>query len=157
MSAPQTSGEGGLGEGAAPSPDSFVNFTVYGLPVPQGSTRAFVVKGRAVTTSANTGLKPWRDTVAAAARDAMGQPPLTGPVRVACVFTLPRPASRRKRDLYPDRKPDLDKLIRGLWDGITGPILVDDAQVCQTVAEKRYVGDPHALAEPGCTVIVGAL
>ena len=27
-----------------------VSFTVAGVPVPQGSTRAFVVKGRAVTT-----------------------------------------------------------------------------------------------------------
>lgn len=135
-----------------------MNFTAYGLPQSQGSTRAFVVNGRAVTTSANKSLRPWRDTMAAAARAAMavdGVPLFTGPVAVTAVFTLPRPKSRPRRDRYPDRRPDLDKTLRGLLDALTGPVFTDDAQVVRVVCEKRYVGDtPVALDEPGVAVRV---
>lgn len=118
-----------------------VSFTAYGVPRPQGSTRAFVVNNRAVTTSASKGLKPWRDTIASAAREAMnGADPISGPVKVRALFYLPRPASRPKRDKYPDRRPDLDKLLRGVLDGITGPVLKDDAQVVKVAADKHYVG-----------------
>lgn len=34
-----------------------ISFFVAGTPQPKGSTRAFVVKGRAVTTSSNRNLK----------------------------------------------------------------------------------------------------
>lgn len=141
-----------------PARPAAIAFTAYGLPVPQGSTRAFVVKGRAVTTSANSGLRPWRDTIASAARLAMQESSadlLAGPVAVDAVFTLPRPKSRPLRDRYPDRRPDLDKLARGLLDGITGPVVADDATVCRMTVEKRYVGDgPVALDEPGVTVLI---
>lgn len=135
-----------------------ITFTAYGLPVPQGSTRAFVVKGRAVTTSANANLRPWRDTIAAAARSTMAiadLAPIAGPVSVTAHFLLPRPKSRPKRDLYPDRRPDLDKLLRGVLDGVTGPVLTDDAQVCRAVTMKAYVGAAGVLlSEPGVIVTV---
>ena len=136
-----------------------VTFTAYGTPVPQGSTRAFVVQGRAVTTSANKNLRPWRDTMASAARFAMqeaGAKALTGPVWVSATFVLPRPQSRPKRDRYPDRRPDLDKLARGLLDALTGPVLTDDAQVVGLDVAKRYVGDTDALPEPGVRVELAA-
>ena len=134
-----------------------ITFTAFGTPVPQGSTRAFVVNGRAVTTSANKNLRPWRDTMASAARFAMqeaAQERLDGPVRVYAAFTLPRPKSRPKRDRWPDRKPDLDKLGRGLLDALTGPVIRDDAQVCALAVVKRYVGDFGAMDEPGVVVRV---
>jgi Holliday junction resolvase RusA-like endonuclease len=130
-----------------------IAFIAYGLPVPQGSTRAFVVNGRAVTTSANKNLRPWRDTVAAAARDAT-ETTLSGPVVVLATFTLPRPSARPKKDRWPDRRPDLDKLLRGLLDGITGPTVTDDAQIVGVTCWKRYVGDPVALVEPGVQVVL---
>jgi Holliday junction resolvase RusA-like endonuclease len=138
-------------------PTAALTFTAYGTPVPQGSTRAFVVNGRAVTTSANKNLRPWRDTMAAAAREAMdGHPPIDGPVGVFATFTRPRPKSRPKRDLWPDRKPDIDKLARGLLDALSGPVFRDDAQVCGLRVAKRYVGDDLALPEPGVAVEVVA-
>ena len=132
-----------------------VRFTVYGTPVPQGSSKAFVVKGRAIVTSDNKQLRPWRAEVAHAAREAWeGRAPLDEPVAVFAFFTLARPASRPKRDKYPDRKPDLDKLIRGLLDGLTGPLLKDDARVVRLICDKVYVGDPLATAEPSVKVAV---
>lgn len=137
-----------------------VTFTVFGVPQPQGSKRIGRHGQHAVILDANDAkLRPWRDSVAAAARDAMeGVDRLDGPVAVDAVFTLPRPKSRPLRDRYPDRRPDLDKAARGLLDGLTGPVFVDDAQVCRLVVEKRYVGDTFAaLPEPGVTVLVRSM
>ena len=43
-----------------------VDVFVPGIPVPQGSTKAFVRGGRAIVTSANAKLRPWRSTVSEA-------------------------------------------------------------------------------------------
>ena len=48
-----------------------LTFDVLGTPVPQGSTRAFVRAGRAVTTSDNVKTKPWRQDIAWRARQVM--------------------------------------------------------------------------------------
>ncbi len=119
-----------------------VEFEVRGKPQPQGSTRTFMVKGRAVTTSANPNLKDWRTLVAFLAQDAMdGGGLLEGPVHVRAIFDLPRPKSRPKKNRFPDRRPDVDKLARALLDGITNVVFADDAQVCELHVEKRYA-DP---------------
>jgi Holliday junction resolvase RusA-like endonuclease len=116
-----------------------VSFTVRGLPVPQGSSKAFVVAGRARITSASKGLPAWRNAIATAAASAMGERPvMTGPVSVEVCFYLPRPASAPKRVLVPATRPDVDKLLRALLDGITGVVLKDDSLVVDVTALKRF-------------------
>jgi crossover junction endodeoxyribonuclease RusA len=117
-----------------------VNFTVYGKPEPQGSSKAFVRGGRAVITSANPNLHEWRTQAGYAARSASDGILLDGPVLVHVSFYVSRPKSRPKRDVLPDRKPDVDKLSRALLDAITGVLIRDDAQVCELLARKWYVG-----------------
>lgn len=124
---------------------SVIRFEVYGKPEPQGSSRAFVNKatGRAVVTSANPALKDWREQVAGEARAKMiGFPPLEGAVTVGVVFWLARPASVKRT--RPTVKPDLDKLVRAILDGLTGVAYRDDAQVVTVSAEKRYC-DPYTM------------
>lgn len=118
-------------------------FTVDGVAVPQGSKTAFVVGGRAVLTDANRSkLKPWRATVTAAAIEAARGFQFPGAVRVWCEFNFVRPKSS-KRD-YPSVKPDLDKLVRGLLDGLTDSgVIRDDALVVSMTASKRYADRPH--------------
>ncbi len=130
-------------------------FTVHGEPIPQGSAKAFVHPHthRAIVTNDNPRTRPWRALVDDAARQVVNEP-LTGPVAVRVRFTLARPKSRPKRDTYPDRRPDLDKLARAILDGITGCVVVDDAQVVKLDCEKNYVGHPHALAAPGAVIEV---
>lgn len=118
-----------------------LEFTVFGKPQPQGSSRAFVTRGgRAVVTSDNPNLKDWRQQVGMAAQAAPGYAGalIEGPVRVSAAFHLSRPKSRPKREQQPDRKPDLDKLARALLDGITGVVIRDDAQVCRLEVTKLY-------------------
>jgi Holliday junction resolvase RusA-like endonuclease len=127
-----------------------IAFTVRGLPVPQGSTRAFVRGGRPIVTSDAKGLGAWRTAIASEARFAMGGlPMLRGPVRVQVEFELPRPASRPKRDRWPDRRPDLDKLVRASLDSMTGVVFGDDSQVVRLSASKIY-----GLDELGARIVV---
>lgn len=135
-----------------------VVFVVHGEPIPQGSTKAFVNPRthRAIVTSDNKRTRPWRALIDDAARQVCPEP-LRGPVVVKARFTMPRPKSRPKRDLWPDRKPDLDKLARALLDALTGPVLVDDSQVVALDVQKLYVGHPRALRDPGAVVEVQAV
>ncbi|HKN77114.1 MAG TPA: RusA family crossover junction endodeoxyribonuclease [Candidatus Acidoferrum sp.] len=122
-----------------------IRFTVYGRPEPQGSTRAFLPKGwnRAVITTDNAKLKPWRQQLSASAIGALaenGGELLAKPsgVRLAVCFYFERPASVSKRRVLPSVKPDIDKLTRALMDALTGTIFEDDAQVTDIVVAKRY-------------------
>jgi crossover junction endodeoxyribonuclease RusA len=128
-----------------------LSFVVLGQPVPQGSARAFVTKGgRAVVTSDNTELRPWRDTVSWAARQALGEHserpsfPITGPVSLVLAFHVRRPVSERKTvDVYPIKPPDLDKMLRAIGDSLTNAGVVrDDALITDVVMRKRYVVTP---------------
>lgn len=81
----------------------------------------------------------WRTLVADAAAKAMlGTEPMDGPFELHLTFTLPRPKSAPKKRLLPDRKPDLDKLCRGVFDSLRSIVYTDDARVCVLSAEKIY-------------------
>lgn len=113
-------------------------FTVYGTPVPQGSTKAFIPRGwnRAVITTDNSKLKPWRQQVTETAL-SMNAQMITGAVAIGLHFYFRKPKSASKR-LYPTVKPDTDKLIRGILDALTGVCYRDDAQVVRVDAAKHY-------------------
>ena len=74
-----------------------------------------------------------------AAAVACGQQLPDGPVRVFMAFTLPKPKSAPKtRRTYPDRKPDLSKLVRSTEDARPRLPWGDDARVVECTAAKRY-------------------
>lgn len=136
-----------------------ITFMVAGEPQPQGSTRAFVVAGKAVTTSANVRLSPWRGNVTlAAVRAGRGMPlPFTGAISVECQFAIRRP--RTVTRLWPSTRPDLDKLQRAVGDSLVDAgILLDDGQIVVWHPSKLYVDDPTCpLGHPGALVTVIAL
>ena len=116
-----------------------VTFFVAGVPVPQGSKTAFVVGKRAVLTDANKDkLRPWRAEVTRVAGEAWaGRESLAGAVSVEVRFVFERPKTV-KRDT-PHVKPDIDKLLRALFDGVTdAKVWLDDAQVVRVNATKVY-------------------
>jgi Holliday junction resolvase RusA-like endonuclease len=128
---------------------------IYGDPAPQGSKRVF--NGRIVEASGNK-LKVWRKAIAAACQNQVTEEHslLLGPVRVEVEFYLPRPASVSiKKRALPIVPPDLDKLLRGLLDGIGQSEVIwgDDSQVVQIEAVKLYADE----TEPGATVTIYAL
>ena|SRR5438105_12191926 len=124
-----------------------ITFFVHGLPVPQGSSRAFVVNGRPVITSANRNLKGWRDLVSLRAQEYAEMH--EGAVSIHLEFYLPRPASLPKKVQSHLKKPDLDKLVRSCFDSLTGIMFKDDSQVVAVVASKQY-----AVAEQGVRITI---
>lgn len=115
-----------------------LSLSIVGVPVPKGSKSLF--RGRMVESS-----KAWpawlqllRDESAIAMRQDR-HPLFQGPVSVTLTFVLPKP--QRPRSPFHVTKPDLDKLIRGVLDGLTKIVWYDDAQVFEIVAVKRY---PHS-------------
>lgn len=131
-----------------------VSFTVYGVPIPKGSTKAFMRPGmkHPVITHDNARTKPWQEAIVSAAIEARGVgEPIAGPVEVRIVFYLLRPTSAPKRVTRPLKKPDLDKLVRAVKDGMTrAGIYHDDAQVVRIVADKRFAaGEEDVLGAAG--------
>jgi Holliday junction resolvase RusA-like endonuclease len=123
-----------------------VAFYAVGVPLPQGSKSARVVKGRAIVTEGfgegPRNRRRWRDAVAEAARKWAGEnghpAPVDLPVRLRLTFYLPRPASAPRRVTQPAKKPDLSKLIRSVEDSLSGIIYADDARVVAIEASKEF-------------------
>jgi len=116
-----------------------VAFRVHGLPIPQGSTRVWMVNGKPITTSSAKGLAAWRRVVADVAQRFAPPEPWAGPVGVTLQFGLPKPKSAPKRKrVWPDKRPDLDKLTRAVLDALTYVVFADDSQVVEIHAGKDY-------------------
>jgi len=134
-----------------------ITFTVAGVPIPQGSTRAFVVKGRAVVTSSNKNLAQWRQRIATEAQRVADE---TGFYRdgkfaytVLADFHFPRTKSMGRKLLRHTVRPDLDKLQRAVGDGITGILIADDATIDRWSVSKSYL-PPDPLHGPRVEITV---
>lgn len=124
-----------------------LEFAVLGNPTPQGSKNAYQRGGRIVLVESSKTLKGWREAVANSARQAAEQDewvvqPNGTPLTVKIWFGIRRPKSVKR--IHPTVKPDLDKLVRAVLDGITqsGVVWRDDAEVCKIIAKKIYADEP---------------
>jgi crossover junction endodeoxyribonuclease RusA len=108
---------------------------VSGDPASQGSHS--VIHGRIVQVN-SAKHKRWRNAVSFAALDLVGPDfqPLDEPLELSVIFYLPRPKSVT-RD-FPAVMPDVDKLLRAVFDSLSGIIYVDDSRIIQATAQKRY-------------------
>ena len=125
-------------------------FKVPGKPIPKGSARSFAIKrsgqytGKTATFQTNAGkLALWEAKIQFSAQRAGVE--LLPAATVIATFFLKRPKAhvgarglRPRAPLVPVVKPDLDKLIRALLDGLTGVAWVDDSQVVSITAQKEY-------------------
>lgn len=138
-----------------------VTFTVYGTPGPQGSKKfvGTTKTGRGILVESSAKVKPWRMDVKEAAEAAKSKhgDAFDGPLRVSMVFTLRKPSSAPKtRRTWPDRMPDVSKLVRSTEDAISDAGLwADDARVVELATAKRYPGEgADALDSPGAVVTI---
>jgi crossover junction endodeoxyribonuclease RusA len=133
--------------------DTFT-FTVYGIPAPQGSMKAFIPRGwsRPVLTSDNKKTKPWRQEVAGSAVTAMQQSNFERrdrslPISVVVSFVFQKPKSTKKSVVHKTTKPDVDKLARAILDALTGIVFEDDSQVVDLHVSKCFGDVPCAKIE----------
>jgi len=130
---------------------------VHGKPAPKGSMRAVIPRfsrsRRPILVHDNERTKQWQDSVALAARGAFGDtPPTVGAVSVQMAFFLPRP--RTVNRACHTVKPDIDKLVRCVLDGLTGIAYLDDAQVNLVKASKGYAKSKEEL---GVDIVVAGV
>lgn len=134
---------------------------VLGVPVAQGSTRAFAIRkgptkrivGVGTTNDTQGTLAKWRGDVRQATQNVLTL--RDGPVAVSLRFSYRRPKSHltpsgSKLRLGAPRFPalDLDKLARGVLDALTGIAYHDDKQVTVLTCVKGY--DDHN----GCQITI---
>jgi Holliday junction resolvase RusA-like endonuclease len=157
-----------------------VTITVYGTPTPQGSKSGFAIKkagqytgrvamveGSNKSQAARQRMKDWRADVKAAALEAMlirnygeykARPLLRGPLAVTVLLTVPKPKTAPKtKRTWPCKRPDLDKLLRAVFDSLTNVVFGDDAQIVQLTAAKDYPGDAGMLDAPGAVITIRAV
>ena len=143
---------------------SDLQIEVYGIPAPKGSKRfvGLSKSGRGILIESSKREKPWAESVKWAALEARnaakreGQPDaIAGAVEVEMVFTVPKPKSAPKtRRTWPDKKPDLSKLVRSTEDALTEVgAWEDDARVVRCVSKKVFpCEDADALQMPGAVI-----
>lgn len=126
-----------------------IAFTVWGTPRPQGSLKAFMKPGMRfpVVTSDNVALRPWRQEITATAI-ALKVFPFEKdiPVEITLNFYFTRPKSAKKRRGMTVR-PDLDKLVRAVFDSLKGILIHDDSQVVEHHCRKHYGGPERCVIE----------
>lgn len=133
-----------------------VEFTVPGAPVPKGRARSRIVKTRDgrqfVSHYTPDETTQYENLIRMCAKDAMhDRYPLDGPLRLEVTIVIPIPSSwsgRKQRDaaagvVGATKKPDVDNFVKALADGCNGVAWVDDAQVVELVARKRYGAMPR--------------
>jgi crossover junction endodeoxyribonuclease RusA len=144
---PKRSEDVGLSEHRSTHSAAVIRFQVHGLPIAQGSQRSWLVNGKPVITSTAKGLPSWRRLVADVAQRFAPAEPWEGPVGINLDFGIPKPKSAPKtRRVWPDKRPDLDKLSRAVLDALTYVIFADDSQVVHLQATKDY-GAPGVAIE----------
>ena len=110
-----------------------ITFSVEGMkPIPQGSMK--VINGH-VLHARGSELIYYRSAIALEASRHIEQM-FEGAVRMKIEFTAEKPKSVKRT--YPSKPPDLDKLIRSVLDALSGVAYIDDGQVVEIVASKRY-------------------
>lgn len=120
-----------------------ITFEIPGEPIPWARPR--ISKHGKFFTQGN--VANWLAYVKMYASQYAPPQPLDCPLEVTMFFFLPRPPSRPKKDLYPDRKPDIDNLSKGIMDCLEGLFWINDSRICDKHSKKRYDVKPRIVIE----------
>ena len=120
-----------------------IEIYIPGNPVAQGRPK-FARRGAHVTTYDPDKSRDWKNYVKmTVAEDVQAPFPAGMPLVMSVQFHLLRPASiSAKKRPFPTVKPDVDNLVKGIKDALTGIAWVDDCQVIRLYASKEYTDKP---------------
>jgi crossover junction endodeoxyribonuclease RusA len=122
-----------------------VALTVAGHAAPKGSRIVGMRKnGTRFTREASKRAKPWLEKVIyAAGANRPGGKTLEPPYEIELAFFLPKP--KKPKYGWPVSGGDLDKLVRGVLDGLTqGELILDDRHVVSISTRKEFVAPAAA-------------
>lgn len=118
-----------------------ITLFVEGRPAPQGSKS---YRGNGRFSEASKYLPAWRSAIVLAAKQEFLRSESVAmfdePVRVSITFYVERP--KKPKWAFPATTPDLDKLVRGVFDSLTqAKVWVDDALVVELFAREVWTGE----------------
>jgi Holliday junction resolvase RusA-like endonuclease len=137
---------------------SSITINVEGVkPAPQGSKTAMMIGGKprvieGSSTSGRAAHKAFRAAIVAECAiwraDNGNPPPLDEPLFVTASFRFPQ--IKAKRRYWHFTKPDLDKLLRSLLDGLVdGQVILNDSRVAMISVSKIHTDE-----SPGVSVLI---
>lgn len=128
-----------------------VSFTVPGVAVPKGRPK-FARRGNFTVAYTPEKTVSFENLVKSRADDAMnGQEMTLCPVQAIVNIYLPIPTSWPKKFkemtlaglVAPTKKPDMDNIVKALFDAMNGIVFKDDSQVVFAMIRKIYSPTPH--------------
>ncbi|MDE2441809.1 MAG: RusA family crossover junction endodeoxyribonuclease [Betaproteobacteria bacterium] len=132
-----------------------VAFVVPGTPVGKGRPR-FARQGAFVRTFTPEKTASYENLVKVKAEQAMaGRPMIEGAVAVSIWLWVTPPASwsqKKQRqalnhEILPTSKPDVDNVIKGIFDAMNEIVWKDDKQAVDVSIRKRYSETARASVE----------
>ena len=135
-----------------------ITLFVEGRPAPQGSKS---YRGNGRFSEASKYLPAWRSAIVLAAKQQLMRSESVAmfdePVKVAITFYITSP--KKPKWAFPATTPDLDKLVRGVFDSLTqAKVWVDDSLVVELFAREVWTGDsPDTRPVSGATITVEVL
>ena len=135
--------------------------SVLGTPAPQGSKRAFINPrtGKIGMKESSGKVEPWREAIVSEVLRHPEYERFEKRVHAVITFYFPSLKAHYRADgslksnspLYVTTTPDIDKLLRSTFDGLTqSGLIVDDKIICAVTADKRYTqGTSGAIIELG--------
>ncbi len=127
-------------------------FHIPGTPVGKGRPR-FARRGKFVTTYTPEKTASYENLVKVKAMDAMrGGKPFERALSAHIYLTVTPPESWSKKkkaqaingEIYPTSKPDMDNVIKGIFDAMNEIVYKDDKQIVSLLCIKRYGEAAHA-------------
>lgn len=129
-----------------------ISFIVPGAVVGKGRPR-FARRGNFVTTYTPDKTASYENLVKVKAEEAMqGMALFDGAVSVDIELKISPPSSWSQKkqqqalsgQIYPTSKPDVDNVVKGIFDAMNDIVWGDDKQVCEVHITKRFAQTPCA-------------
>ena len=132
-----------------------VAFVIPGTPVGKGRPK-FARRGNFVSTYTPEKTASYENLVKVKAEEAMkGRPAIDGAVAVTIWLWVTPPVSwsqKKQRqalshEILPTSKPDVDNVIKGIFDAMNEIVWKDDKQAVDVSVRKRYSETARATVE----------
>lgn len=129
-----------------------ITFTIPGNPIGKGRPK-FARRGNFTVAYTPEKTASYENLVKMQADSAMaGRPPVEGAtdVEIALFVVPPASWSQKKQkaalagEIFPTSKPDVDNVIKGIFDAMNDIVWRDDKQVVDLAVKKRYAEVPMA-------------
>lgn len=128
-----------------------LEFTIEGKVQPQQRPR-FSRQGGFVKTYDPPESAKYKKYVAEIAEQHKQEELISSPIKLTTdvYIEIPKSYTKKKRqqiesgELMHIKKPDVDNLVKGIKDGITGVLWTDDSLIVELTVRKHYSDNPRA-------------